>query len=102
MSFEKIFEDINFNFQANRVLSFGDVAFKREEIYEAAEKTHDFGSWYTEWRNIAETAEKDGRYMHSMYYYQMAEFMLKDNNPQKDKMYYKCVEMFDKAVPKVQ
>ncbi|HAQ39801.1 MAG TPA: hypothetical protein DCM73_02500 [Clostridiales bacterium] len=60
MSFEKIFEDINFNFQTNRVLSFGDVAFKREEIYEAAEKKHDFGSWYTEWRNIAETAEKDG------------------------------------------
>lgn len=42
MSFEKIFEDINFNFQVNRVLSFGDVACDREEIYKAATKIYDF------------------------------------------------------------
>lgn len=57
-------------------------------------------TWYIEWRNIAEIAEREGRYMHSMYYYRMSEFMLTDDNPDKDAMYYKCVEVFDKAMPK--
>ena len=92
MAFEKIFEDINFNFQANRILSFGDAACNREEIYKIATKINDFDTWYLEWRNIAEVAEREGRYMHSMYYYRMAEFMLTDDNPNKDTMYYKCVE----------
>ncbi len=48
MSSKKIFEDINFNFQVNRVLSFGYVACNREEIYKAATKINDFDTWYKE------------------------------------------------------
>lgn len=99
ISLEKVFEDVNFNFQVNRVLAFGDIACDRDEVYEACANITDFQTWYIEWRKIAETAEKEGRYLHSMYYYRMAEFMLIDDDPNKDKMYYKCTEMFDKAVP---
>jgi len=100
MSYEKIFDDINFNFQVNRLLSYGDIACNREEVCNIATKIYDFDTWYLEWRKIAKIAETEDRYMHSMYYYRMAEFMLTDDNPDKDAMYYKCTEMFDKAVPK--
>lgn len=101
MAFETVFEDVNFNFQVNRLLSYGDVACNREEVYDLAAKIHDFETWYQEWRNIAQIAEQEGRYLHSMYYYRMAEFMLKDTDTEKDVMYYKCVEMFKKAIPSV-
>lgn len=42
MSFETIFEnDVNFNFQINRLLSYGEEACNKEEIYEAAKKIDD-------------------------------------------------------------
>ncbi len=100
MSYEKIFDDVNFNVQVNRLLSYGDIACNREEVYNIATKIHDFDTWYLEWRKIAVKAEGEGRYMHSMYYYRMAEFMLTDDDPNKDIMYYKCREMFDRAVPR--
>ncbi|WP_054950433.1 alpha/beta fold hydrolase [Numidum massiliense] len=99
MAFEAIFDDVNFNFQVNRVLSFGDVACNREEVYAAAANIHNFETWYVEWRRMAEIAEGEGRYVHSMYYYRMAEFMLMDDDPAKNVMYHKMAEMFQKAVP---
>ncbi|MFD2131013.1 alpha/beta hydrolase family protein [Pseudogracilibacillus auburnensis] len=97
MTFENIFDDVNFNYQANRVLSHGDIACKKEEIYSISRKIVDTETWYEQWRNIAEVAEKEKRYIHSMYYYRMAEFMLKDNRPEKDIMYRKMMEMFEKG-----
>lgn len=99
MAFEKIFEDINFNYQTNRVLSHGDIACKREEVFALAQKIVDVETWYKEWRKIAEIAEDEERYIHSMYYYRMAEFMLTDERPEKDIMYVKMMDMFEKGVP---
>lgn len=36
-----------------------------------------------------------------MYYYRMAEFMLTDDRPEKDLMYHKMVDMFEKCTPSV-
>src|SRR5699024_11999408 len=102
MSFETIFEnDVNFNFQINRLLSYGEEACNKEEVYEAATKIHDVETWYTTWRDIAEIAEAEGRYVHSMYYYRMAEFMLTDADPKKNIMYQKMQAMFQQAFPTI-
>lgn len=102
MSFTIIFEnDVNFNFQINRLLSYGEEACKKEEVYEAAQKIHDVPTWYTAWREIAEIAEAEARYVHSMYYYRMAEFMLTDDHPAKNIMYQKMQDMFQQAFPTI-
>lgn len=102
MTLKNIFpKDINFNFQANRLLSYGDLACDSAEIYKIAKNIKDFDSWFREWKNLAETAEEEGRYVHSMYYYRMAEFMLKDDHPAKDLMYDKMQAMFTKAFPEI-
>lgn len=100
MTLKNLFpDDINFNFQVNRLLSYGDIACDSAEIYEIAKKIKDFDSWFTEWKSLAESAENEKRYIHSMYYYRMAEFMLKDDQPEKDLMYEKMQAMFTKAFP---
>src|SRR5699024_9818037 len=58
-------------------------------------------TWYTAWREIAELAEAEARYVHSMYYYHMAEFMLTDDDPAKDVMYQKMQAMFQQAFPTI-
>lgn len=99
MAFETIFEDVNFNYQVNRVLSFGDIGCNPEEVLRAMQHVNDTEDWYNEWRLIAEIAEKEERYIHSMYYYRMAEFMLTDDRPEKDIMYGKMRKMFEKSTP---
>lgn len=65
MSFKHIFkDDINFNFQVNRLLSYGDIACDKDEVYSITSKINSFETWYKEWRNIAETAEVEKRYIH--------------------------------------
>lgn len=102
MSFKTIFEhDINFNFQVNRLLSYGNIACNQKEVHAIASHIHCFETWYTEWQKAAKIAELDKRYIHSMYYYRMAEFMLTNDNPNKDAMYYKMQDMFSHAFPTV-
>ncbi len=97
MAFEMIHKDMNYNFQFNRLLSYGESACKKSEVIAVADNTVDFETWYREWKKYAEIAENEKRYMHSMYYYRMAEFFLSDSDPQKNIMYSKMSEMFRKA-----
>src|SRR5690625_931937 len=102
MGFEIIFnDDVNFNFQVNRLLSYGDIACNKAEIYKIATKITNFQTWFKEWKNLAEIAENERRYIHSMYYYRMAEFMLTDDHPEKDIMYHNMQVMFAQAFPEV-
>ncbi|WP_105979246.1 alpha/beta hydrolase family protein [Bacillus paralicheniformis] len=102
MAYEVIFkDDVNFNFQVNRLLAYGEAACQKQEVYEATKKMHNFETWYEEWHKLAQKAELESRFLHSMYYYRMAEFMLKDDDPRKDEMYYKMTDMFSKAFPKM-
>lgn len=102
MSFKNIFkDDVNFNFQVNRLLSYGARACDKDEVYSIVSRINNFDTWYKEWKKIAEIAETEKRYIHSMYYYRMAEFMLADDDSNKDIMYSKMQEMFEKAFPTV-
>lgn len=85
----------------NRVLSFGDIGCDREEVISAMQNVKNTNDWYLAWRRIAEVAEKETRYLHSMYYYRMAEFFLLPGHPKKDAMYIKMKSMFAKAYPDV-
>lgn len=101
MAFEHVLDDVNFNYQVNRILSFGDAGCDREEVLRAMEEVTDVESWYQNWRLIAEKARKESRYLHSMYYYRMAEFMLLDSRAEKEEMYQAMKQMFAKAFPHI-
>lgn len=102
MGYEKIFSNVNFNFQVNRILTYGDTACNRDEVIKASRKITDFESWIRVWKELGEKAEKQKRYVHSMYYHRLAEFFMMDSNPEKDNQYYKCIELFNKAFPNAQ
>lgn len=99
--FINVFENNNFNYQVNRILSFGDVGCDRKEVISAMQNVIGTEDWYKAWLGIAENAEEELRYLHSMYYYRMAEFFLLPDNPEKEVMYKKMKSMFAKAYPDV-
>ena len=94
MPFYKIHPDIGMNFQINRVLTYGEQAGSFEEIQSIIPRIHDFETWYTEWKNLAIYAEKEGRYLHAAYGYRMAEFFLTDDHPEKSQCYESFIQCF--------
>jgi len=102
MAFKMIFKNNdNFNFQVNRLLSYGKMACDQDEVIEVCSKITCFQTWYEEWKKVAEVAKAEKRYIHSMYYYRMAEFMLSEDDFNKKVMYEKMQEMFQRAFPSV-
>lgn len=97
MGYEIIHEDQNFNFQLNRLLSYGEEACDRQVVMRVGHSVTDFDTWFDAWHKEAIHAYQNKQYLHSMYYYRMAEFFLLDENPQKDDMYNKMLEMFELA-----
>lgn len=94
MSYENINPIQQFNFQANRVLTYGDLACNTQEIRESVSGIRTFDDWHRVWLSLAEKAEREGRYLHAAYYYRMVEFFLKSNNTEKESIYEKCLQCF--------
>ncbi|QKG85403.1 hypothetical protein GXN76_13635 [Kroppenstedtia pulmonis] len=69
----------------NRLLAYGEEACQKDEVYEATKNMHCFETWYKEWHKLAQKAALENRFLHSMYYYRMAEFMLKDSDPHRNR-----------------
>lgn len=97
MSYEIINTIPQFNFQINRILTYGELACDKEEIIRNIAKAKTFEEWYTAWKKIAEKSEREEHRLHAAYYYRMAEFFLKPDVPEKGIAYEKCVENFYKA-----
>ena len=97
MSYEMINSIPQFNFQINRILTYGNLACSREEVINNIAKVRTFDEWYIAWQKIAVKNEHERRYLYAAYYYRMAEFFLKSDTPEKDIVYKKCVENFYKA-----
>lgn len=95
------YESINpiqpFNFQINRVLTYGEAACNRQEVIEAVSHVRTFSEWRAGWLSLAERAGHEKRWLHSAYYYRMAEFFLKSDDLQKMQIYKKCIENFHKG-----
>ncbi|MBU5439280.1 alpha/beta hydrolase [Tissierella sp. MSJ-40] len=86
-----------FDFQINRILTYGDKACNIEEIKSVVPNIKDLDSWYEEWYGLGKIAESEGRYLHAAYYYRLAEFFLKEC-PEKEDMYQKSIENFHKVI----
>ncbi|CAB1249819.1 Alpha/beta hydrolase [Ruminococcaceae bacterium BL-6] len=94
MSYQRINPIPQFNFQANRVLTYGKLACREQEIEEEIPKIRTFDDWDTVWLSLAKKAESENRYLHAAYYGRMAEFFLTPNHPQKDILYRRCLRNF--------
>ncbi|MGL5438957.1 MAG: alpha/beta fold hydrolase [Filifactoraceae bacterium] len=93
-----MYEQINkiqqFNFQINRVLTYGEAAGNRDIIKTKLSTVKDLTEWFAAWLEIATKAEQAKQYMHAAYAYRMAEFFLKADAPQKELAYEKATINF--------
>ncbi|NOY09474.1 MAG: alpha/beta hydrolase [Spirochaetes bacterium] len=91
-----------FDFQINRIITYGEKACDFREVKETAAKITDFDSWFKEWKTLGLKAEKEQRFLHAAYYYRLAEFFLTEAHPEKEIMYKKSIENFHKIISKDQ
>ena len=97
MSYEIINPIPQFNFQINRILTYGELACNKNEVIGEVAQVKTFEEWSIAWQKIAVKSEQEKRYFHAAYYYRMAEFFLKSDMPEKAIVYEKCIENFYKA-----
>lgn len=95
--FYNLHENEQFNFQINRILTYGEEYASIEDIQTILPYIKDMESWTENWNKLADKAKNEGRFGHAVYYYRMAEFYLADDNPEKVKCYHNFKECFDKA-----
>ncbi|NNU78458.1 alpha/beta hydrolase family protein [Clostridium estertheticum] len=97
MSYKLVNHIPQFNFQINRILTYGEIACDEKEVIEASSKIKTLKEWNKSWRLIAEKAVSENRFFHAAYYYRMAEFFLKETDAHKDLIYNLCILNFYKA-----
>jgi pimeloyl-ACP methyl ester carboxylesterase len=98
MPYYNLHPNQQFNFQFNRILTYGEEAGNIEELRSIAPQIKGFESWYENWLNIAQKAERENRFLHAAYYYRMAEFFLADIQNEKNKCYKAFKENFYRAI----
>src|SRR3989339_840615 len=95
VGYEKFHKKQLFNFQLNRPYSFGYARF--EDLKEVGQKIKTFTDWKREMLKLAEKAVSEDRLKNAAFYYRAAEFYTKSNDPEKDVLYKKFIELFYKA-----
>jgi pimeloyl-ACP methyl ester carboxylesterase len=105
MPYIKLHPIKQFDFQINRILTYGAKSCNFDEFKNGVGKIHDFNSWYIFWKDLGQRAENENRYLHAAYYFRLAEFFLNDSI-EKNEMYncsinnfYKIIDM-DKNIAK--
>ena len=84
-----------FDFQINRVLTYGDKACDEDHVISALASVGNIDEWYEAWISIAKEAIQSNKHLHAAYYYRMAEFFLKHNDPRKESVFKDCLLEFD-------
>jgi len=97
MPYVKLHPIKQFDFQINRILTYGSDACDFDEVKAAAAQITDLNLWRSVWKQLGEKAESENRFLHSAYYYRLAEFFLKDC-PEKQEMYNKSIGNFHKII----
>ena len=97
MAYIKLHPIKQFDFQINRILTYGEESCNLNEFKNDMEKIKDFNSWYIFWKNLAHKAENENRYLHAAYYFRLAEFFL-NNSPEKELMYNNSIKNFYKII----
>ncbi len=85
------------NFQANRVLTYGESAGRIHDIKDMLATVRDYDDWYVGWLSLAHEAEAEGRFMNASYAYRMAEFFLKEDHKEKLTCYKSFLKCFNRA-----
>ena len=95
--FYQFLENEQFNFQINRIVTYGEQNASLEEIKTITPYLTDMESWTKNWLNLAEQAKSEGRFSQATYYYRMAEFYMVDDTPEKTTCYRSFKKCFEKA-----
>lgn len=97
MPYYYLHPDIGMNFQANRVLTYGESAGRFQDIRDMLATVRDYDDWYAGWLKLAREAEAEGRLMNASYAYRMAEFFLKEDHKEKLVCYESFLKCFNGA-----
>lgn len=81
-----------FNYQLNRWHSLGYTRF--EDMKEAGGKINTLEEWKSEMLRLAEKAVSEHRFMNAAFYYRAAEFYTAPEDPDKEHLYDKFIELF--------
>lgn len=100
MAFQNFTKILQFDFQINRILTYGSEACDVDEVVEASKKISDFDTWFQVWYSLGKNAEQDARFLHAAYYYRLSEFFLHDKDPFKIITYKMSVNNFNKVIVK--
>lgn len=80
------------NFQLNRWYSLGYTNF--EETAAVGKRIRNFADWKKEMTALAKQAESEQQLINAAFYYRAAEFFVLPNDPDKEKLYDKFIELF--------
>jgi len=94
IGYHNFHKDQTFNFQLNRWFSMGYARF--EDLKEAGQKINSFEEWKTEILKLAQVAISEGRLMNATFFYRAAEFFTTQEDPDKQFLYNKFIDCFDK------
>ena len=97
MRYEKINPIQQFNFQINRILTYGEIAADVNTVRKKTAKIRTFDEWQNVWSDMGKLAEQKSEFLRAAYCFRMAEFFLKEGDTQKDLLYQRCVNCFYKA-----
>jgi len=84
-----------FNFQLNRWYSLGYVRF--DDMREAGSHVTSFVDWKREMLRLADRALAENRLMNAAFYYRAAEFYTMSNDPDKEILYDRFIDLFYRA-----
>lgn len=83
-------EHANINYQLNRLVTNGG---RLEDVQKVAPKIKDFDDWKRELVAIADEAYSEGRTLNAAMYYRAAEFFVLPDDPDKEILYDKFIEL---------
>jgi pimeloyl-ACP methyl ester carboxylesterase len=97
MSYENINPIQQFNFQINRVLTYGSIACDISAVKEKTAMIRNFKEWEIVWEDLGKIAEQQQEFLRAAYAFRMAEFFLKAEDGKKDLYYKECIKNFYRA-----
>lgn len=100
MGYKNITGKIQFDFQINRVLTYGKLACDEEEVLEVAKGIGGLPAWFPAWYSLGVKAEAENRFLHAAYYFRLAEFFLSEKNKDKISTYNRCIENYKEVLSK--
>ena len=95
VGYHKFHKDQLFNYQLNRWHSFGYLRY--DDMQEVGQKITTFKEWKKELLKLAEKAVAEERNIEAAFFYRAAEFYIFQNDPDKELLYDKFIDLFYKA-----